>query len=185
MILIAGAPVRIGSGLYLGAFILSPDGAVGLYTKHHLGAFSPSASADGLVPPAESTVFQPGTANPLVRFGDDTAALAICADTGRPSHAQAAADRGATAYLASVFSIPTDFDRESANLKEYAARHSMVVVVANYGGPSSGLPSAGKSTIWSDRGELLARLDTVGAGVAIAREDDGGWRTKTIMLGES
>ncbi len=36
MTLIAGAPVRIGAELYIGAFIISPDRAPGLYTKHHL-----------------------------------------------------------------------------------------------------------------------------------------------------
>src|SRR5262245_51914831 len=43
MILIVGAPVRIESRLYIGAFIISPDRTVALYTKHHLGAFSSSA----------------------------------------------------------------------------------------------------------------------------------------------
>jgi predicted amidohydrolase len=181
-IVIVGAPVRIGSRFFLGALILSPDGSVGLYTKHHLGAFSSGASADGVVPPAEATVFEAGTADPLVAFGNDAAAVAICADTGRPSHAQAAADRGATIYLASVFSIPSDFERERANLRAYAARHSMAVVVANYGGPSGGLASAGRSAIWSDRGELVAELETKGAGVVVAREDHAGWSAKTVML---
>jgi predicted amidohydrolase len=181
-IVIVGAPVMVASRLYLGALILSPGGSVGLYTKHHLGAFSASASADGIVPPPEATVFEPGTENPLVRFGTDTAAVAICADTGRPSHVQAAADRGATIYLASVFSIPSDFARERANLRSYAARHSMVVVVANYGGPSGGLASAGGSAIWSDKGELVGELETIGAGILVANEGPSGWSAKTIML---
>ena len=42
MTLIVGAPVRIASRLHIGAFILFPDRTVGLYTKHHLGAFSTS-----------------------------------------------------------------------------------------------------------------------------------------------
>ena len=180
--LIAGAPVRIGSRLHIGAFIISPDRTVGLYTKHHLGAFSTSASCDGVVPPAEATIFHPGNLNPLVQFGGNTAAVAVCADAGRPSHPQEAADRGARTYLASMFIIPSEFKRETANLRAYAVQHSMVVALANYGGPSGGLASAGVSAIWSERGELLAQLGAIGAGVAVAIESHSGWRAKAIML---
>ncbi|HEU4363997.1 MAG TPA: carbon-nitrogen hydrolase family protein [Candidatus Krumholzibacteria bacterium] len=116
MTLIVGAPITAGSSLHIGAFIITPDRAIDLYTKHHLGAFSAGASCDGVVPPAEATVFQPGDRNPLVRFGDGTAAVAVCADTGRSSHPQAAADRGVSTYLASMFVIPSEFEDETANL---------------------------------------------------------------------
>lgn len=185
MTLIVGAPVRIGSRLHIGAFIVSPDRTVGLYTKHHLGAFSTKASCDGVVPPAEATVFHPGNWNPLVRFGGNTAAVAVCADTGRPSHPQDAADRGARTYLASMFVIPSEFERETANLRAYAAQHSMIVAFANYGGPSGGLASGGRSAIWSESGELLAQLGAIGAGVAVAIESHAGWRAETVMLGGS
>ena len=36
MTLVVGAPVRIASSLHIGAFILSPDRSVDLYTKHYL-----------------------------------------------------------------------------------------------------------------------------------------------------
>jgi len=183
MTLIVGAPVRIGSRLYLGAFIVSSDGAVDLYTKHHLGAFPSSASPDGTVPAAEGTVFHPGNRNPLLRFGDNTAAVAVCADTSRPSHPKEAAERGARTYLASTFIIPSDLEKETASLRAYAVRHSMAVVLANYGGPSGGLASGGGSAIWSEKGELLAQLERIGTGVAVAIERDASWRAKTVMLG--
>ncbi|HJQ32447.1 MAG TPA: carbon-nitrogen hydrolase family protein [Pyrinomonadaceae bacterium] len=182
--LVVGAPVGIESRLHIGAFILSPGGAVSLYTKQRMGAFSEAASCDGVVPPPEANFFQPGELNPLVRFGGNTAAVAVCADTGRPSHAEAARARGAEIYLASMFVIPSEFERETANLREYAARHSMVVAFANYGGPSGGLASAGRSAVWSERGELLVQLPRAGAGVAVASECESGWRGKTVMLGE-
>jgi len=184
MTLIVGAPVRLDSRLYLGAFILSPDGAVDIYTKHHLGAFPTSVSPDGIVPPPEKSVFHPGTRNPLVRFGDNAGAVAVCADSGRPSHAQAAAHRGANTYFASVFIIPSDFEADTARLQSYAATHSMAVVLANFGGSSGGLPSAGGSAIWSEQGELLVQLEDSGGGVAVAVETDSGWQAKAIMLEE-
>lgn len=182
MTLIVGAPARIGVELYIGAFIISPEGALDVYTKHHLGAFPASANPGGVVPAAEATIFHPGSRNPVVRLGDKTAAVAVCADTGHPSHAGLAAERGATAYLASMFVIPSDYAVETAGLRSYAERHAMAVVLANFGGPSGGLPSGGRSAISSDRGDLLVQLEAGGAGVAIATEGDAGWRAQTIIL---
>ena len=178
--LVAGAPVRIGSRLHVGAFIVGPDGAIDLYTKRHLGAFSAGAKVDGTVPPAEAVFFHPGDLDPLIRFGGHTAAVAVCADTARPAHPQRAAERGADTYLASVFVIPSDLRGDHERLQMYARRHSMAVVMANFGGPSGGLASGGSSSIWSDTGELLARLESGGAGVAVAIESAAGWRAVTV-----
>jgi len=182
MILIVGAPVRLGTRLYIGAFILRPDQTASLYTKHHLGAFSASAACDGSVPPAEATMFHPGDRNPLVHFSGITAAVAVCADIGRPSHAQQAADRGAGVYLASMFVIPSEFAGDAATLQGYATQHAMTVAFANFGSPTGGLAAAGRSAIWSGTGELLTQLPAHGAGVAVATETCAGWRTKAVML---
>jgi hypothetical protein len=61
----------------------------------------------------------------------------------------------------------------------------MLVAMANFGGPTGGLPSAGRSAIWSDRADPLVRLEPAGAGLAVAAEDDAGWRARAIMLGAS
>lgn len=180
--LVVGAPARIGERLHIGAFIVCPGGTVELYTKQRLGAFPSSASADGVVPAAEATVFEPGTLNPLVRFGVHSAAVAVCADVCSPSHARQAARRGATAYLASMFVIPSEFAGEAAKLKERAARQGMTVVFANHGGPTGGLMSGGGSAIWSETGELLVRWDGLGAGLVVARESDVGWIAGSLGL---
>ncbi len=185
MTLVVGAPARVGERLYIGAFVLYPNRTTALYTKHHLGAFGESArqdSGDGSIPPAEATVFHPGDHDPLVRLGGHLAAVAICADVGRPSHPRRAAERGAKTYLASMFVIPSDFEAESEKLSGYAARHSMAVALANFGSPSGGLASAGRSSVWSEGGELLVQLNPSGSGVAVATETAGGWCAKTIML---
>lgn len=180
--LVVGAPVRLGAGLHIGAFVLRPDRSSELYTKRHLGAFSADASPDGVVPPAEGSVFRAGDRDPLLELGGHAAALAICADTGHASHAARAARRGATCYLASMFVIPRELEPESARLADRAARHAMAVVMANHGGPTGGLPSAGASAIWSPEGELLARLAANGAGVVVAVEDEAGWRASSLAL---
>ena len=182
MILIVGAPVRIGSALHIGAFILLPDRTIELYTKRHLGAFSESARCDGTVPPAEATVFVAGERDPLVRVGGSVAAVAVCADIGQSSHPRKAAERGASVYLASMFVIPSDFAGEMAKLERYAAEHSMMVAFANFGGPSGGLASAGRSAIWSDTGTLLVRLDASGSGIGIVAATPNGPRGRSVWL---
>jgi predicted amidohydrolase len=185
IIVIAGAPVRIDARLHIGAFIVGPDRDVRLYTKQRMGAFSEAARCDGVVPPAEATVFEPGDRNPLIRYAGGTAAVAICADVGQSMHPRRAAERGADTYLASMFVIPSEFEGDSAKLSRYAAGHSMVVALANYGSATGGLASAGRSSIWSAKGELLIRLGDAGAGAAVAIERVDGWRTKAILPGRS
>jgi predicted amidohydrolase len=183
--LVVGAPVRIGSGLHIGAFILSPDRNVEIYTKHHLGAFSNDAGSGDEVPPPEATVFRPGHRNPLVSIDGEALAVAICADTGHPSHARAAAEQGATVYAAGVFVTPSALETETARLEAYAARHTLAVAMANYGGPSGGVESGGRSAIWSDTGERLATLEPGGSGIAVAVEGPLGWSGRSIVLGDT
>ena len=183
--LVVGAPVRIDGALAIGAFVLTPDGDTDVYTKHHLGAFPASANPGGTVPPAEDTVFCPGKRDPLLHVGEHTAALAICADTGRPAHAEHAAGRGAQSYLASMFVIPSDLDVEEKRLRTYAREHAMVTVLANFGGPTGGLPSAGRSAVWSETGELVVQLGPDGSGVAIATRDGAGWTGVTVVGSDS
>jgi len=173
MTLVAGAPVRLGPSLHIGAFILGPDRSIDVYTKRHLGAFPEG-------PPPEETVFRPGTRNPLIDLDGRKAAVAICADAGRPSHPEEAAARGASIYLASMFFTPPELEGEMTKLQSYAVRHRMAVVMSNYAGPSGGLAAAGGSAIWSETGNLIAQLSSAQAAVAVATEDEAGWRTTIV-----
>lgn len=179
VIVVAGAPVRLGSQLHIGAFVLAPDGTTALYTKHRLGAFPESARCDGIVPPPEASVFAAGDRNPLVRLAGHTAAIAICADIGNAAHPRNAAARGADTYLASMFVIPSEYEGEETRLRSYAAAHAMMVAFANYGCATGGLATAGCSSIWSPAGDLLVRLPPSGSGVALVRDTPAGPRATT------
>lgn len=180
--IIVGAPVRIDARLYIGSLVLSPGGVAEVYTKHRLGAFGEDARRDGTVPPAEATVFHPGDRDPVIQLGRHSAALAICADIGRASHPAAAAARGASLYLASMFAIPSEYDGDFARLQRYAKGFSLGVALANFGSPSGGLEAAGRSSIWSPSGDLLVQLDARGSGVATASETADGWSGTAVMF---
>jgi hypothetical protein len=81
-----------------------------------------------------------------------------------------------------MFVIPSDFDGESAKLSRYAAQHAMVVTLANFGCSTGGLAAAGRSSIWSQSGDLMTQLSSSGAGVAVATETLKGWRARAIQL---
>lgn len=108
--------------------------------------------------------------------------MAVCADIGDPAHAEQAACRGADIYLASVFIIPSDFIGEVEKLTRYAVHHRMTTALANFGGPSGGLRSAGRSSIWSEAGELLVQLGESGSGVAILTDTEQGVVARTITF---
>jgi predicted amidohydrolase len=182
--LVVGAPVRAGTALHIGAFILGPGRSVALYTKQRLGAFGASAACDGILPPPEATVFEAAVRDPLIEFGDadGVGAVAVCADIGGPSHARRAAERGANTYLASMFAIPSELASDAAKLERYAVQHSMAVAMANFGSPTGGMAAGGCSSIWSPTGLLVTRLPASGAGVAVAIERPGGWRARQVAL---
>lgn len=179
---IVGAPVKLGTELHIGAFIVPPSGESRVYTKQHLGAFPAEINPGGAVPPPEPSIFKPGTHDPLVDVNGKHGSVAICADTGRAAHAQAAADRGSALYLVSMFFTPGEVEQEHARLRSYAQRHALCVAAANYGGPTGGLPGGGHSAIWSPQGTLVSVLPGSGAGVAVAFEDGNAWRGEVLTL---
>jgi hypothetical protein len=93
--LVVGAPLRLAARLHIAAFILYPDGTRAIHSKRHLGEFSAGVGEQGVVPPAESTVFAVGSAGPLVRLAHHTAAVSICAESLQRCTPKDAAERGA------------------------------------------------------------------------------------------
>ena len=167
--LVVGGPLLWESHLYIAAFILEPKGEVRIYTKRHLGAFSDSARVDGIPPPPESSIFSPGTLDPDLSCRGYRAHIAICADMGHPQHAESAAARGAQLYLGSLFVIPSLFAEESLRARKVAQRHNMTVVFSNFGGESSGgLSAAGRSAIYSPKGEVISEMGGRSAGLVWA-----------------
>ena len=186
MTLIVGAPVRIGSRLHIGAFIVSPDRTVEVYTKHHLGAFPTSAQPGWHRAPCGSDGLssrRPEPPRPVRRQHRRGGGVRRYAPTVTSAGRQRTGARGPTSRACSSFRPISR--RTPRTSRTYAVRHSMTVVFANYGGPSGGLASGGRSAIWSETGELLAQLEAIGAGVAIAIESPAGWRAKALMSGDS
>lgn len=182
MVLGVGAPLRVPSALHIAAFIIEPTGRLQVYTKHHLGAFRPEHYPDAPVPPPEPTFFAPGTSNPSIEWRGRKLALSICADSLYPSHTDAAGERAADVYISCQFAIEAHLQFKMSRLTAAARRHGYSAIFSNYGGPTGGLPSAGRSCILSSEGECVARLPAQGCGIAFAWRDDT-WGGESVLLG--
>jgi hypothetical protein len=61
----------------------------------------------------------------------------------------------------------------------------MMTALANFGGQSGGLKSAGRSAIWSEAGKLLVQLEANGSGIVVVTETQQGRRIRAFMVSDS
>lgn len=168
IIIIAGAPVKMDAGLYIGSFILFPDGSESMYTKQFLH----NGENDFYIPGSEC--------NPLIQTGNERISLAICADIDNPQHAANAWKRDTSIYIASIFFSRNGIAEAYTLLGNYAKKHSMGVLMSNFCGNTWETESAGKSAFWSADGTLVAGLDDKNTGLVIVEKKDGTWQGKVL-----
>lgn len=168
IIVIVGAPLRSDKGIQIASFILYPDDSQEVYTKHHLH-------------PSEEKIFIPGTNKPQLKLGNLNASLAICADITHKSHIQSASTSGSSLYLPGVFLTPTGYNKETSLLANYAHRFGLMVLLANFGGPSGNYQSAGKTACWDNFGNLLTQLPPEGNGIVLASYRNQTWTAESII----
>ena len=167
IVVVAGAPFAAPAGLHIAAIVFAPDGTVGTYVKQH-------------VPAGEAATFVPGRGGAPLVIGDEVVGLAICADISQPGHARAAVKGGATVFAASCLISEDGYAADAALLRCAAADHQVLVLMANYGGPSGAWPSAGKSAVWSATGELLACAPAAGEALVVATRSRGRWTGEVV-----
>jgi predicted amidohydrolase len=171
MTVIVGAPV-IEAGADkpgIATITLRPDGSTTVYRKQYLHA-------------GEEVYVQAGDKGAAAHLLHGQHYVeAICADTTHAAHAQAAAQAGATLYVAGVLISEAGYAADEALLRGHAEAHNMGVLMANHAAPSGGYTCAGKSAFWAPGGELLARAPGPGDFLVIA-EENGGWQGRVVAL---
>ncbi|RYF73174.1 MAG: carbon-nitrogen hydrolase family protein [Comamonadaceae bacterium] len=173
MALVVGAPaspVVEGALPAIGAWVLTPDGSVGLYRKRHLH-------------PGEETFASAGTDDAQVHLlaGEPTA-IAVCADITHPEHAQAAQGAGAELYAAGALISAKGYGPESEMLHGYARDHGMAVLLANYSGSTGGYVSAGRSAVWEPGGQCVVAAPGDAPCLVWATRGDMGWSGGVVDL---
>jgi len=163
IIIIAGAPIRTSTGFYIAEFVIRPKQPVVIYTKQFLHT-------------GEDDCFQSSfDYNPILQLGKEKVALAICADIDNPLHPENAHRIGSTLYVPSIFFSPNGIPEAHRLLSGYAKKHTMNVLMANFGGDTWGQPSGGRSAFWNNKGELVAEMKNSGSGLLLVENKNDNW----------
>ncbi len=168
--IVAGAPVLSNDGLHIGAIAWHSDGTHTVHTKQYLAH-------------EEQQAYVSGVAHPPFAVGAERIAIAICADVSTPAHAQAAADGGATVYIAGSLISSDDEGRYPEKLHRHAMNHRMLTLFANYANDTALYPTNGQSAVWAPDGERLAVAPDRGEALVIAsRADSGAWTARVVAI---
>lgn len=173
MTIAVGAPVACedGGGLSIGCITLFPNRLTAVYRKRFLHPGEEHFAAAGTV------------MTQCHRVARTSVALAICADTTHEEHAAAAKLAQADVYAASAFWTPGGYATDAAMMGHYATVHGFAVLMANHGGPTGSLPSAGRSAVWAPGGESLGSAPERGQALMIATQVGGRWSAEAVSLG--
>lgn len=166
--IVVGAPVKFGSEIHIGSIIFSPDRAVSTYSKMNLHS-------------GEERFFTAGREPKILEVGSYRVALAICADTNNPLHAQVYAKENATVYAASVLITDGGYTTDTKKLQSYAVEHDMLVVMANHNKPTGGWQPIGKSAAW-DKNGLLSTTSEDKDAIIISQQKNGTWKSRVIEM---
>ena len=170
IVIIAGAPIKIDSNLFIGEFVISPDNSVSIYTKQFLHE-------------GEDEYFQSSFENnPMVTIENQKISFAICADIDNPLHPKNARKRETDIYIASIFFSPNGIPNAYRDLQSYAEKHQMNVLMSNFSGESWGSPSAGQSAFWNNKGELIGQMNDSDSGLLLVENQNDNWTSKVIKI---
>ena len=170
IVIIAGAPILTENQLFIGEFIIAPNDSVSVYTKQFLHE-------------GEDEFFQSSFDNyPVVTIENPNIAFAICADIDNPKHPENASKNNADIYIASIFFSPNGIPNAYRDLQNYAEKHQMNVLMANFSGESWGSPSAGQSAFWNTKGELVAQMNDSDSGLLLIKKQGDDWESRIVKF---
>ncbi|MFC4477053.1 carbon-nitrogen hydrolase family protein [Flavobacterium chungangensis] len=170
IVIIAGAPIRIDSKLFIGEFIIAPDDSVSIYTKQFLHE-------------GEDDFFDSSfDYNPMLTIEDQNISFAICADIDNPLHPENAAKNDTDIYIASIFFSPNGIPNAYRDLQNYAEKHKMNVLMSNFSGESWGSPSAGQSAFWNNKGELVGQMNDSDSGLLLVEKKGNDWESQIVKF---
>lgn len=154
IIICVGVPIKSNQGILISMLIFQPNKPIEIYSKQHLHN-------------DEFTVFAAGNHSFFLEKETTKIAFAICYETSIKQHAEYAHNKNATVYMASVLNSTKSIDADIERLSKIASGHKMTVFMSNYVGISGGYKCAGKSSIWNNKGEIIAQLNSETEGILI------------------
>ena len=149
-----GVPTKNHTGICISMVLFQPHQARQTYSKKYIH-------------PDEAAFFVSGQNFPDLKINRANLALAICYELSVPDHAEQAHKNGAEIYVASVAKSVDGVTEASKRLADIANQYSMIVLMSNCVGPADDFESAGKTSIWNNKGLLVSRLNDIDEGIII------------------
>ena len=167
--IVAGGPLLLDGHLYIASWIFTPGQGTLIYTKKYLHA-------------GEELYFEPGTEyDPSILLDGKTVSFAICYDIEKDEHVACVAEKKSDLYVASIFYTPNGIEGGLARLQKIAKENSLSVLMSNYVGEGYGLLAGGRSSVWSNSGELIVSADSKSECLIVADNCGGAWNGKIVM----
>ncbi|WP_303920428.1 carbon-nitrogen hydrolase family protein [Draconibacterium sediminis] len=165
-----GLPTRKSDNVFISMIIFQPHTDRITYSKQYL------------YPPEEP--FFTAAKNPMVlNLETEVVSPAICYEASNDAHWEYASQNNATIYIASVLSSVAGIEAEIKKLSGMAKNKNLVTLMSNYVGRSGGYECAGRSSVWSEKGELMGQLDEKTEGLLLF--DSEKKEIKTVIDGEA
>ena len=127
----------------------------------------------------EEQYFENGNTPCFIQIDRHRIAPAICYESSVSEHSDAAISQSATIYVAAVMTNLSGINKKLNVLSNLAHKHKIIVLMSNFVGVSGGSESAGKSSIWNQKGELKGQMNSKEEGLLIYNTDTG--FTKNII----
>jgi predicted amidohydrolase len=160
-----GVPIVAHNGTYISQVYFRPCKPREMYSKVFLHS-------------SEEEYFVRGDRYMNLRIDDANIAPAICYELSVREHAERAATSGADIYAVSV--VEENIEKAIKRLTNVATEHSMTVMMANAIGKTGVYECPGKSSIWSNKGQLVGQLDDSHEGILVFDTDTGEISKKEI-----
>jgi len=155
---LVGAPVEKAGSRFIAALRVDGSGITVAYRKSHLGGDEPPRFSVGDGPTA-------------IGVGGWRLGIGICKDTGVAEHTAGTAKLDVDVYVAGLVHTPEELEEQDARGERIAAACRSYVVFASFAGSTGGGydTTAGRSTVWSPDGRILARASRSPGDIASAR----------------
>jgi predicted amidohydrolase len=149
-----GVPTKSNTGTCISMVIFQPQKARQTYSKQYLHA-------------DEEAFFVSGQTANGITAGKTNIAFAICYELSVPAHSENAFKTGANIYIASVAKSVAGVEKAVQTLSGIAGKYTMTVLMSNCVGYCDNFESGGKTSIWNNKGLLLAQLNDINEGILI------------------
>jgi predicted amidohydrolase len=170
IIIIAGAPIKIKTDLYIGSFIFSPEGKISIYVKQYLHT-------------GEDLYYKSSfDFDPQFTLKDNRISLGICADVENVRHIRQARNKSSNLYIPSIFYTPESITKLHEKLSNYSKEYRMNILMSNFCVESYNLKAGGKSAFWNNRGKKISELNETEPGILIIEGEGNEWNGKPVYI---